>query len=475
MEPLTRELVQTFFESTVHTLCPAVDETEFMDWYNSKAARRGKAIGPRSSLLDDMVFKAILFAAFPYVSGEQLAQTPSPFGAASVAEGMKTLFDHARQLYHDQQAQYPGHRALVQTALLLSHWSPYDESDEVNSFWADEAFHHARLGAYDLSRAPKDRILWWCVVSRNRTLALGLRRPHKLKRCTPGPVPTLCELEQHHQRHHCYHHRDACDGDDDHDDYQDVATSGMMTRVRAVHRQPVPFNRNSNRIWHNRRRNKKTFAMQLFLKMCWLADIMNSVVLLRHSTGRWDDWRECTSGGGGSGCSYNGTNRGNHNLVDTVAAIDQVLLLWFRSLEVLLARYPSINTNTSNSSSRRCRVSVQMLRVMGLFVLSLLLLFSSYLLFHKPLTVFNGPTQIHQGGSVRAIARLPGGRDKFKFVLAHDDVVAPVAGDQRHQRSVAGHHGRSRPDAGNRLVGRDSFAIVSAPVFIIQLNPRIEV
>ena len=69
--------VQLDFQ-TVHTLCPAVDEVIFYDWYRAED-RRGQL-----SPLRILVLRAILFAAFPYLSEDELSKTP--FSTVSGAE-----------------------------------------------------------------------------------------------------------------------------------------------------------------------------------------------------------------------------------------------------------------------------------------------------------------------------------------------------------------------------------------------------
>jgi len=75
---------------------------------------------------------------------------------------------------------------LAQVTILLTFWSPCDTELQVNSFWLDRAYYHAReaavWNAQTSAGSPGDRraILWWCCLIRDRMLATGMRRPHRL-------------------------------------------------------------------------------------------------------------------------------------------------------------------------------------------------------------------------------------------------------------------------------------------------------
>ena len=83
--------------------------------------------------------------------------------------------------------------ALTQVALLLSYWSPYDSSKEVNTYWSNRALTHAVAAGLHHTKGLLDyrnRVIWWCCIIRNRLIAFGLRRPKQL--CTAwrsGPLP----------------------------------------------------------------------------------------------------------------------------------------------------------------------------------------------------------------------------------------------------------------------------------------------
>lgn len=77
------------------------------------------------------------------------------------------------------------HFVLTQVSLILSLWSPGWVGFQNNSYWIDMAFKHATLAKLSDSDAcnssvPRGKVLWWCCVVRDRVLALGMRRPHRL-------------------------------------------------------------------------------------------------------------------------------------------------------------------------------------------------------------------------------------------------------------------------------------------------------
>jgi hypothetical protein len=109
--------------------------------------------------------------------------------------GQAYIFHQVRQRFVRVETQHEGRLEMVQVALLLTLWSPYDSSSQVNTFWLDKALHHASKAKLQWSKRPEHRTLWWCCVVRNRTMALGLRRPHKLTVLSTPLMPILSDFE----------------------------------------------------------------------------------------------------------------------------------------------------------------------------------------------------------------------------------------------------------------------------------------
>lgn len=237
----------------MHTLCPVINELDFYQWYHGRDRKK------KNSPLRDLLLHVVIFAAFAHVDLEQLRQSPY----SSVPDGQQTLFEHAHGRYNALRDTYQGAVELVQSACILSHWSPYDSSIEVNCFWSDETIRHAVLGGLQLSNRPFHRVIWWCCLHRNRTLSLALRRPHKLKQYQPGRLPVLADF-----------------GD-------------LWAPSPAV-------------------KSSRIFSATLFIFLCKLSVIMNEIVLLRHNNSRWDDWR-----------AHSDIKGSTESILDRIVAIDR--------------------------------------------------------------------------------------------------------------------------------------------------------
>jgi hypothetical protein len=225
------ELLQIYFQ-TMHTLCPVINEVDFYQWYHGRARKK------KNRPLRELLLHVVIFAAFAHVDLEQLRQSPY----SSVPNGQQALFEHAHSLYNSLRDTHQGSVELVQSACILSHWSPYDSSIEVNCFWSDETIRHSVLGGLQSSNRPFHRVIWWCCLHRNRTLSLALHRPHKLRKYQSGRLPVLADF-----------------GD-------------LWAPSPAV-------------------KSSRIFSAALFIFLCKLSVIMNEIVLLRHNSSRWDDWR----------------------------------------------------------------------------------------------------------------------------------------------------------------------------------------
>lgn len=82
---------------------------------------------------------------------------------------------------------------VAQGALLLSLVSPYDDLVRGNSCWIDTAirFLQAKHTSASNEGGSVHQRLWWCVIIRDRTLALMTRRPLRLP---PDAVPSSVHL-----------------------------------------------------------------------------------------------------------------------------------------------------------------------------------------------------------------------------------------------------------------------------------------
>lgn len=135
-----------------------------------------------------LLLYSLLFAGSSYLERDDLQREPY----TTVTQLQKALFTFAQAQYHLLEQEKLGQEPLVQAALLLSYWSPYDGTREVNSFWSNEATRHAVAGGLPGSSPnSRGRIIWWCCIIRNRMISTGLRRPNLLKDRINSRLPEI--------------------------------------------------------------------------------------------------------------------------------------------------------------------------------------------------------------------------------------------------------------------------------------------
>jgi hypothetical protein len=168
----------------MHPLCPAINREGFLEWYENRNVLSLTG-------LEQLQLYAVFFGACGYLDDVQLCNSPFE----SVMESQQTLFRIVQTIYHALE-DHTGDIVLIQTALILSHWSPYDATTEVNGFWVDEAMRHAIAGGYFVHGiAIHMRVVQWCCLVRNRTIVLGLHRSQLLYDLDSGPIPDLHDFE----------------------------------------------------------------------------------------------------------------------------------------------------------------------------------------------------------------------------------------------------------------------------------------
>ncbi|EXJ75355.1 uncharacterized protein A1O5_02051 [Cladophialophora psammophila CBS 110553] len=226
---LQNRLVEIYFQN-FHPLCPVVDEIEFSSWYGSDQL---DGHGARELL------GAMIFVAFAHVSDEELGLS----SFTSIPEAQRACFRTIKYRFDKSSQSRPGDISLVQIALLLSHWSPFDDSKEVSTYWVDQAFHHATIANLSEGLKQYSRVIWWCCVARTRALALGLRRPDKVKSFEAGRMIQS----------------------------EDFGSIAFLARAGRMER--------------------KIFEIEAFIALCKLSDLMNRILILRNRSGKPSDWR----------------------------------------------------------------------------------------------------------------------------------------------------------------------------------------
>ena len=93
------------------------------------------------------------------------------------------------------------HLILTKIALLLSYWSPFDSEHQVNNYWIDRAFSHARaIRLWDrpgenVVTSSRYRLIWWCCLLRDRLTSIALRRPYRIHETkTTWPLVTEADF-----------------------------------------------------------------------------------------------------------------------------------------------------------------------------------------------------------------------------------------------------------------------------------------
>ncbi|KAI9881264.1 MAG: hypothetical protein M1830_005550 [Pleopsidium flavum] len=172
---LRNELLRAYVEY-VHGYMPLLELREFLDALDSND---GSA--KRISLL---LFQAVMFAGTAFVDMKHLRRA----GYSTRKEARKTFFLKARLLY---DFDYEVDRiALVQAILLMTYWyeTPDDQKDTWHWMGVAISLSHT-IGLHrnpeksnmDLKRQRLWKRIWWSCFMRDRLIALGMRRPTRIK------------------------------------------------------------------------------------------------------------------------------------------------------------------------------------------------------------------------------------------------------------------------------------------------------
>lgn len=190
-----KELLRTYAD-VVHPFMPVLDLESFVSPVLHEAGT-GQGNNPVSLL----VFQAVMFVSVAFVGADFIRSRG--YGGRKAAR--KAFFGRVRLLYGLDCE--PDRLAMLQSLMLMTYWydSPEDEKD--TWYWMGTAlsiaqvlgFHRdaALLGVTPRERKLRTRIWWSCVI-RDRTMALGLRRPVRIRdEDFDTPLPTLDDFDLH--------------------------------------------------------------------------------------------------------------------------------------------------------------------------------------------------------------------------------------------------------------------------------------
>ncbi|KAI3401044.1 hypothetical protein diail_753 [Diaporthe ilicicola] len=186
--PLQNALLQAYVEY-VHPYMPLLELFEFLNLINAGDGRGGQV-----SLL---LYHAVLFAGSAFVKKKVLNEHGYPNRKAA----RKMFFQRARLLY---DFDYDSDRlVLVQALLLMTYW--YETPDDQKDTWHWMGVAISLAHTIGLHRNPDNgtmsprkqklwKRMWWSCFMRDRLIALGMRRPTRIKD-EDFDVPMLLESD----------------------------------------------------------------------------------------------------------------------------------------------------------------------------------------------------------------------------------------------------------------------------------------
>ncbi|CAG9986533.1 unnamed protein product [Clonostachys byssicola] len=192
-EELQRQLLRQYIEH-VHPFMPILDLADFL---LPIACRDGSSGSPVSLLL----FQAVMFAGVAYIDFEYC--TSRGFDHRKLMR--KHFLDKVRVLY-DLDTE-PDRTARLQALLLMTYW--YQRAEDEKDTWHWTGIALSQIYMMGIHRDPNQldvppkvirrrKRIWWACYVRDRLIALGIRRPARI-RASDFDVPKLtledCELE----------------------------------------------------------------------------------------------------------------------------------------------------------------------------------------------------------------------------------------------------------------------------------------
>ncbi|KAJ4010307.1 Cutinase transcription factor 1 beta [Fusarium irregulare] len=173
--PLQNALLQAYVEF-VHPYMPLMDLNAFLGVISSRDGQNGQ-----TSLF---LYQAVMFAASAFVDMKYLREG----GYTTRKAARKSFFQKTRLLY---DFDYESDRlVLVQALLLMTYW--YETPDDQKDTWhwmgvAISLAHtiglHRNPGSTSMAPAKQKlwKRIWWSCFMRDRLIALGMRRPTRIK------------------------------------------------------------------------------------------------------------------------------------------------------------------------------------------------------------------------------------------------------------------------------------------------------
>ncbi|KAJ6259700.1 hypothetical protein Dda_5338 [Drechslerella dactyloides] len=182
LETFRQELVDCYF-AYVHPFMPLIEEAE----WRKTTSRSWEGFDPtrhKDERVSLLLFQAVLFAGSAFVKMESLRAA----GYTSRKSARKAFFQRTRMLYDFDWEQ--DRISLIQALLLMTYW--YETPDDQKDTWhwmgvAISLSHTVGLhrNPVNSSLSPRRQKLWkrvwWSCFMRDRLVALGMRRPTRIK------------------------------------------------------------------------------------------------------------------------------------------------------------------------------------------------------------------------------------------------------------------------------------------------------
>ncbi|KAJ6099687.1 hypothetical protein N7467_001222, partial [Penicillium canescens] len=179
---LCRQLLRSFIEC-VYPFIPVLDLSRLLN------AFCGNGKSEKISLL---LFHAIMFSATAFVDVKHLHNA----GYQTRRKAREDLFSKTRVLY---DFDYENDRVtIIQSLLLMTYWHETPHNPKDSQHWLDVCWSlGSSIGLHcDPSMAQIScdhrkiwKRLWWCLYTRNRLIALNLRRPISFKKNSGQNLP----------------------------------------------------------------------------------------------------------------------------------------------------------------------------------------------------------------------------------------------------------------------------------------------
>lgn len=172
--PLQRREIFEGYLYAVHPYMPMLDIATFS--HALRDANNGRQI----SLL---LFQAVMFAGIHALKPASVRQ----LGFSSVKDAREAFFNRVKLLYEFDVEQ--DNASIIQSLILMSNWYGKWDDRKHTWHWTGEAYDVARnMG---LHREPTEKFpakirrfrrrLWWSLYTRDRLIALGTRRPMRIR------------------------------------------------------------------------------------------------------------------------------------------------------------------------------------------------------------------------------------------------------------------------------------------------------